>query len=167
MLFPSRRFLTWCSWDRDVYKRQEALREAIPSFNPEGLDRYLADEKAETNTQGKSIIESIEKTLQKIVLDELKSEMPEGEDWWILGVPKPVRQKVIQKYEENDHQRGGYEYYFELVDYSKIALHKMCIRDRGKVADLGLGQFGVVGEVESLQGRLCREVGRLQPALHT
>jgi DGQHR domain-containing protein len=104
-------------------KCQEALREAIPSFNPEGLDRYLADEKAETNTQGKSIIESIEKTLQKIVLDELKSEMPEGEDWWILGVPKPVRQKVIQKYEENDHQRGGYEYYFELVDYSKIALH--------------------------------------------
>jgi hypothetical protein len=104
-------------------KCQEALRVSIPTFDPEGLDLYLADEKAETNTRGKSVIESIEKTLQKIVLDELRSEMPEGEDWWILGVPKPVRQKVTQKYEEDDHQRGGYEYYFDLVDYPKIALH--------------------------------------------
>jgi DGQHR domain-containing protein len=104
-------------------KCQEAMREVIPTFNPDGLDEYLSDEKAETNTRGKSIIEFIEKTLQKIVLDELKSEMPEGEDWWILGVPKPVRQKVTQKYEEDDHQRGGYEYYFDLVDYPKIAQH--------------------------------------------
>jgi len=104
-------------------KCQEALRETIPSFNPEGLDTYLTDEKAETNTRGKSTIESIEKTLQKIVLDELRSEMPEGEDWWILGVPKPVRQKATQKYEDDDHQRGGKEYYFDLIDYQKIALH--------------------------------------------
>lgn len=103
-------------------KCQEALRAAIPSFNPEGLDRYLAEEKAETNTRGKSVVESIEKTLQKVVIDELKREMPEGEDWWTLGVPKAVRLKVTQKYEEDDHQRGGYEYYFDLIDYQKIAL---------------------------------------------
>ena len=102
---------------------QLAIRSEIPTFNPDGLDKYLADEKAETNTRGKAVVEFIEKTLQKIVLDELKSEMPEGEDWWILGVPKLVRQKVTQKYEEDDHQRGGYEYYFDLVDYPKIALH--------------------------------------------
>ncbi len=103
-------------------KCQEALRNAYPSFNPEGLDKYLADEKAETNTRGKAVVESIERTLQKIVLDELKREMPEGEDWWKLGVPKPVRLKVTQKYEEDDHERGGYEYYFDLIDYQKIAL---------------------------------------------
>jgi DNA sulfur modification protein DndB len=105
-------------------KCQEAIREIIPSFNPEGLDTYLADEKAETNTRGKSVIEAIEKTLQKIVLDELRGEMPGGEDWWILGVPKPVRQKVTQKYEDDDHQRGGYEYYFDLIDYIKIAQNR-------------------------------------------
>jgi hypothetical protein len=31
---------------------------------------------------------------------------------------------VTQKYEEDDHQRGGYEYYFDLVDYPKIAIHR-------------------------------------------
>ena len=103
-------------------KCQEALRSAIPSFNPEGLDKYLAEEKAETNTRGKSVVESIEKSLQKVIIDELKREMPEGEDWWTLGVPKAVRLKVTQKYEEDDHQRGGYEYYFDLIDYQKIAL---------------------------------------------
>jgi DNA sulfur modification protein DndB len=105
-------------------KCQEAIRLAIPSFNPEGLEKYLAEEKAETNTRGKSVVESIEKMLQKVIVDELKREMPEGEDWWTLGVPKPVRLKVTAKYEEDDHQRGGYEYYFDLVDYPKIALHQ-------------------------------------------
>jgi DGQHR domain-containing protein len=104
-------------------KCQEALRDTFQNFNPEGLDGYLAEEKAESNTRGKSVVEFIEKTLQKLVLEELKSEMPEGEDWWLLGVPKPVRQKVIQKYEDDDHQRGGYECYFDLLDYLKIASH--------------------------------------------
>jgi hypothetical protein len=103
-------------------KCQEALRTAIPSFNPEGLDKYLAEEKAETNVRGKGVVESIEKMLQKVVVDELKREMPEGDDWWTLGVPKAVRLKVTAKYEEDDHQRGGYEYYFDLIDYQKIAL---------------------------------------------
>lgn len=105
-------------------KCQEAIRSAVPSFNPDGLDKYLLEEKDETNTRGKSIVESIEKTLQKVIVDELKREMPEGEDWWTLGVPKPVRLKVTAKYEEDDHQRGGYEYYFDLIDYPKIATHQ-------------------------------------------
>jgi DNA sulfur modification protein DndB len=105
-------------------KCQEALRSAIPNFNPEGLDGYLADEKAETNTRGKEVIEGVERTLQKVVLDELKREMPDGDDWWTLGVPKTVRLKVMQKYEEDDRQRGGYECYFDLIDYPKIATHK-------------------------------------------
>jgi DGQHR domain-containing protein len=104
-------------------KCQEALRDTIPGFDPEGLDKYLAEEMAETNVRGKTVIESIEKTLQKIVLDELRSEMPSGEDWWLLGIPKTVRQKVTEKYEEDDHQRGGREYYFDLIDYQKIATH--------------------------------------------
>jgi DNA sulfur modification protein DndB len=103
---------------------QGALRAAFPTFNPEGLEKYLAEEKTETNTRGKSVVESIEKILQKVIIDELKREMPEGEDWWTLGVPKPVRLKITQKYEEDDHQRGGYEYYFDLVDYPKIAAHQ-------------------------------------------
>ena len=105
-------------------KCQEALQSALPSFDPEGLQKYLTDEKAETNTHGKSIVESIERTLQKVIVEELKREMPEGEDWWTLGVPKLVRLKVTAKYEEDDHSRGGYEYYFDLVDYPKIVLHQ-------------------------------------------
>jgi hypothetical protein len=50
--------------------------------------------------------------------------MPDGDDWWTLGVPKAVRLKVMQKYEEDDRQRGGYECYFDLIDYPKIASHK-------------------------------------------
>jgi DGQHR domain-containing protein len=121
-------------------KCQEALRSAIPSFNPEGLDKYLAEEKTETNIRGKSVVESIEKSLQKVVIAELKREMPEGEDWWTLGVPKAVSLKVTQKYEEDDHQRGGYEYYFDLIDYQKIALGQWSLFQ--KILGYGEGNKG-------------------------
>ena len=95
----------------------------MPRFDPPGLDAYLEEEKAQTNIRGKEIIDRIEKTLQKVIIDELKREMPEGDDWWTLGVPQAVRLKVSQKHEQDDRQRGGLEYYFDLIEYSKIALH--------------------------------------------
>jgi len=105
---------------RRTRKCQEAMRKEIPSFNPEGLDKYLLEEKAETNTRGKALVESIEKMLQSAILEELQQEM--NDDWWVVGVPKPVRQKVMQRLEEDDGQRGGREFYFDLVDYQKIAM---------------------------------------------
>jgi hypothetical protein len=57
------------------------------------------------------------------VLEELRRECGEDEsDWWMVGVPKLVRLKVSLKFEEDGGLRGGKEYYFDLIDYSKIAL---------------------------------------------
>ncbi len=99
---------------------QRAIRDEIPLFNPEGLDKFLIEEKAETNSRGKQLVESIEKMLQEAVIEELRQEM--NDEWWVVGVPKPVRQKVSQRYEEDDHQRGGHEFYLDLIDYQKIAM---------------------------------------------
>jgi DNA sulfur modification protein DndB len=102
---------------------QAAIRQKIPSFNPPGLDQFIQQEKAQTNVRAKEIIDDIERQLQKVILEELRRECGDDEPgWWMLGVPKPVRLKVSQRFEEEGGQRGKKESYFDLIDYSKIAL---------------------------------------------
>lgn len=101
---------------------EQAIRQAVPGFNPSGLDQFIQQEKAQTNIRGKEIVDRIERTLQKVVLEELRRECGEEESgWWMIGVPKVVRVKVSQRFEEDEGKRGGRENYFDLIDYSKIA----------------------------------------------
>jgi DNA sulfur modification protein DndB len=102
---------------------QAAIRERIPSFNPPGLDEFLHLEKAQTNKQGKEVIDRIERILQRVVVEALRREIgPEEHQWWMEGVPKPVRLKVTGRFEDDDGKRGGKENYFDLIDYRAIAL---------------------------------------------
>lgn len=102
---------------------QQAIRQTIPDFNPPGLDQFIQQEKAQTNIRGKEIIDRIERMLQKAVLEELRRECGEEETgWWMIGVPKTVRLKVSERFEEDEGRRGGKENYFDLIDYAKIGL---------------------------------------------
>ena len=102
---------------------QQAIHEQISLFKPPGLEEFLRLEKAETNKKAKEIIDAIETVLQKVVLEELYREFGTHESqWWMLGVPKPVRLKVAQRFEEEEGKRGGKEYYFDLIDYRQIAV---------------------------------------------
>ncbi len=99
---------------------QQAIRQVVPSFDPPGLDDFIQQEKAQTNIRGKEVIDRIERALQKVVLEELRREC--GDDWWMTGVPKTVRVKVSERFEEDEGKRGCRENYFDLIDYAKIAL---------------------------------------------
>jgi DGQHR domain-containing protein len=101
-------------------RAQEALRRAIPAFDPEGLDEFIEAERTQTNVRAKAVTDRIERVLQRLVIDELSREC--GEDqWWIVGVPTKVRQKASDLYEKDAGQRGGRECYFDLIDYRDIA----------------------------------------------
>jgi hypothetical protein len=100
---------------------QKAIREKIDSFNPDGLDEFINQEKEQNNLKAKAITNKIENMLQKMVLEELKRECGNDDSgWWILGVPKSVRLNVTKRFEEDDGKRGGREFYFDLIDYRKI-----------------------------------------------
>ncbi len=101
---------------------QQGLHARWPEFSPPGLEEFLREQKAQTNTMAKEIVDRIETSLQRVVFEELKREYgPDDSQWWILGVPKPVRLKVTQRREDDDGARGGKEYYFDLIDYRTIA----------------------------------------------
>ncbi len=118
---------------------QAAIRQKIPDFNPSGLDQFLQQEQAQTNLRAKEIIDRIERKLQHVVLEELRREYGADEsEWWMLGVPKQVRLKVSQRFEEEEGKRGGKEHYFDLIDYSKIAQENWNIFE----PILGMGKSG-------------------------
>jgi DGQHR domain-containing protein len=101
---------------------QQGLRQVFAEFNPPGLDQFIEQETAQTNTRAGEVIRRIEATLQKVVLEELRREFGEDEaDWWMRGVPKSVRLKVSERFEDDGGKRGSRESYFDLVDYAKIA----------------------------------------------
>ena len=102
---------------------QESLHDRFPNFNPPGLLKFLQEEKAQTNMKAKEIVDRIEMTLKETILDELKREIgPSESEWWTIGIPKNVRLKVTERFEQDDGKRGNKEAYFELIDYRKIVV---------------------------------------------
>lgn len=108
---------------------QHAMRDYIPTFCPAGLDDFIQAEKQQTNSKAKVVIDNIEVMLQKFVMETLTSEF-EGDNWWLLGIPKTVRGSASERFEQDDGKRGGREYYFDLIDYRKIAVEHWSIFEK-------------------------------------
>lgn len=102
---------------------QQAIRDKFPQFNPPGLDDFITSEKEQTNQKAKHVIDRIELSLKKVVIDELKQEFTTDDNaWWQEGVPKAIRLEVTKRLESDDSHRGTREAYFDLIDYRNIAL---------------------------------------------
>lgn len=118
---------------------QQFLRERFSTFDPPGLDEFIRIEKAQTNSRAKTLVDRIETTLQRVVLEELKRECgPQESGWWLIGIPKKVRIKAGQRFEEEDGKRGGKEHYFDLIDYREIIQENWAIFE----SLLGYGRTG-------------------------
>jgi len=87
------------------------------------LDKFLEEEMAQTNKKAREIVDYIEITLQRLVLEELQREFgTDRSQWWILGVPKQIRIQATSAWEDDNHSRGEPWLYFGLIDYRKIAV---------------------------------------------
>ena len=99
---------------------QQAIRDKIPTFNPNGLDEFITSEKQQTNAKAKTIIDTIERLLQRTCIEVLSDEF--GDNWWVNGVPKSVRTAASTRFEDDNGKRGAREYYFDLIDYKNITI---------------------------------------------
>jgi hypothetical protein len=100
---------------------QEAIRNECPEFSPPQLAEWIESRKQNYNDQGHLLIQVIETSLQKHILQILKSEFEAGPDaWWWDGVPKTVRKKVDDRMNESDGRTGGREQNFDLIHYREI-----------------------------------------------
>lgn len=107
---------------------QQGMRNFISDFHPEGLDKWIALQKQETNKITKDLIDKIEISLQGFIVEELKTQYGINEEkWWYDGVPSTIRTKVTNRMEDEKNKRGGKEFYFDLIDYKKIIVENWAI----------------------------------------
>ncbi len=122
---------------------QQFIHDRFPTFNPDGLARFMTEEKTQTNRTAKDVVDRIETTLQQTVIEELMREYgPDEAQWWMLGVPRTVRKRVGDRHEDDDGKRGGKEYYFELMDYRNIVLENWELFSDLLGADAGRANSG-------------------------
>lgn len=135
---------------------QEAIHSEFPQFAPPKLLEWIESKKRNYNEQGRAVIDDIEETLQKYVLQILKSEHDEDpESWWWKGVPKAVRKKVDDRINESDGKTGGREQNFDLVHYRELIVANWSLfKDIFGFAKAGAGkdkQTGWIVEVGEMR----------------
>ena len=106
-----------------IRRAQAAIQERFDDFHPDGLKEFLDQEKAQTNERARGLISGIETLLAHTVIDAIKEEFGQDDDtWWYEGVPRAVRQKVVERQDEDKNSAGVREAYLDLVHYRAIAL---------------------------------------------
>jgi hypothetical protein len=101
---------------------QQAIHKANPKFLPDGLEDWLERQKAHNNDKARQVIEHIEKSMQRMILDTLRIEYgEEGDAWWFKGVPVGVRKKIDDRINETSGEAGTREQNFDLIHYREIA----------------------------------------------
>jgi DNA sulfur modification protein DndB len=100
---------------------ESGIHEAMPSFCPDGLEKWRREREANTNKQGKAILDEIEHILQDAALSALKEEFGEEDNaWWFQGVPKNVRKRVDERINESDGKAGTREQNFDFIHYKSV-----------------------------------------------
>ena len=113
----------------DVYnagtrRLQAALRSVMPEFDPEGLDEWLEAQKSQANQEAMSLIAKIEPHIINSIVAELKELYgAANERFWLDGVPRAVRQKADERFNEDDGRRTDRWRYLDLID-SRTILQK-------------------------------------------
>jgi DNA sulfur modification protein DndB len=103
---------------------QAHLREHFDNFNPLGLDEFLESQKVENKTRAKELLDELELLIKSTVIEVLKDEYPDGDDWWLEGVPAAVRTDVSKRREEDKRAGGAEENYLYLIQYYDIITKK-------------------------------------------
>lgn len=83
------------------YRRlQQAVREARPKFNPQGLDEWLKAQDKKFNDEARQIVSEVEQLLKMDIKERLEDEY--GNDWGRLGIPKKVRSEIAHRATEKN-----------------------------------------------------------------
>lgn len=131
------------------------IHEQIPDFNLPEIIEYMNSRDIEGTKQAKDMIDDINKIIFEDVISTLKEHYSSKNDaWWMLGVPKAVRNGCDQMFNESDGQRERWRYLF-LSNYPEIILH-------GDNWDLFKNYYNFYGKGKKAD--LIRWIGRINKA---
>jgi DGQHR domain-containing protein len=94
------------------------ISESRPAFKTPELQNYLDSRDKEGTTIAHNLIDEINLTVHKDVLDQLKKSYPNGEEWW-LKVPLNTRKKCDEHWNNDNGAKNRWQY-LSLADYQTI-----------------------------------------------
>lgn len=114
----------WRTLQREINKQR-------PEFSPDGLDKYWKDEDKRFNEESFKFIRDIETFMKEDFKNKLQS--VHGDQWFKLGIPKPVYDKsnalaADKNYEEKTDKYTPWDC-LTLIDYRRIATYGSNWRD--------------------------------------
>ncbi|WP_037474529.1 DGQHR domain-containing protein [Sphingobium sp. ba1] len=121
------------------------IHEAIPEFDLPEVIEYMDSRDVAGAKQAKDMIDNINRIIFENVLTTLKAKYGEkSEAWWMLGVPKSVRNSCDQMYNETPGDRERWRYLFlsnypDIISYNdnwEVFKDHYNFYGKGKKADL-------------------------------
>lgn len=111
---------------------QRGLSGQLPSFSPDGLEKYWVDEDKRYNTQSFQLIQDIETFMKEDFRSKLKNYY--GDNWFTCGVPKAVFDATTKLANDKTFETQGKEKFdpwdcLTLAQYRSIATYGTNWRD--------------------------------------
>ncbi len=109
------------------FKLCQLIKSQINDFNPEGLDRFEAEQSDERYKNAADKLREIEVEMNRLIFDVLKKRFGEMRDeYWEDGVPDSNVKTEAYKRSQDDSKdkRGPLESYLTVLDYKKIVENK-------------------------------------------
>jgi DGQHR domain-containing protein len=104
-----------------AFGMMDAIRAQKPSFNAPGLDDYIKSQDQTGTNEARQLMPELQLKIQDAALRLVRSTFGEGDaGWWRQGVPEKIRTEVAGR-RETSPEGGGYEQFFELLDYRSMA----------------------------------------------
>ena len=101
-------------------KYQNAIRQHIPSYNPEGLDAWLETQDKGLQEEGKSCGKLIEKKVKSIVLHKLEDLY--GSTW--ENQIKSIKGRCLMRMDDSEDEVQNWTDYLNLQDFKEIIDNK-------------------------------------------
>lgn len=108
---------------RQAFGLEAHIQEKIPSFNPPGLQKYLASRDEEGTADASGKIRRIQQRLFDYVVDTLKKyHGTENKLWWTEGIPGNIQRDCLVRWHDKGRE-GEEESQLYLINYINICHH--------------------------------------------
>ena len=107
---------------QQAYGLEAHIQKKIPSFNPPGLQNYLASRDEAGTEEAAGTVKKIQMRLNSYVIQTLEKHYGTHEKkWWIEGIPVRIRTRCATAWEENNREDKE-ESNLYLIDYKDICI---------------------------------------------
>ncbi|MDZ4200550.1 MAG: DGQHR domain-containing protein [Gallionella sp.] len=113
---------------KNSFGMMSIISSAKPEFSNKELQEYLSTRDKDGTAEAAVLLREVNDILHKDIVKTLKDNF--GEKWFMESVPKNIRSKCLEMYNEEGSAAKEYHQYLFLIDYQTIVLQHMSLFEK-------------------------------------